>query len=209
MPVQITNSTGTTTYTYPTPSTVSTGYPTLGLVSSATVPNAANSLFQAAGATMCACQYLQWGYWEANISPTNNGGASNTVQSSFINTWVAGTPAVNIPTSGVGNFVGAAIGTVSNNGSNYLAAGSFANTYNFGTNTGTLSINNFDGQNYNGTVSGSSGTYSGSISNGATRNGSVLGQLYGPAAAETGGTFFLHATTGPSYLASGIFAGKR
>ena len=76
--------------------------------------------------------------------------------------------------------------------------------------TGTVAINNFDGHNFNGTVSGASGFYVGAISGGGTnRTGSVLGQFYGPAAAETGGTFAVQATSGPSYTASGIFAGKR
>jgi hypothetical protein len=36
----------------------------------------------------------------------------------------------------------------------------------------------------------------------------VSGSFYGPGAAETGGSFALQATSGPSYIASGIFAGK-
>jgi hypothetical protein len=195
--------------TYPTVTSGATTFPTLAMVSSATVPNAANGLLPA-GASFCACQYLQWGYWQANIPPANNGGPTNTVQSSFINTWVAGTPTVNMPTSGSASYNGAAIGSVNNNGASYMAAGSFNNTYNFGSNTGTVAINNFDGHNFSGTVSGASGLYAGAISGGGSnRTGTVLGQFYGPAAAETGGTFAVQATSGPSYIASGIFAGKR
>jgi hypothetical protein len=208
VPVEIATNSGNTTI-YPTFAGGVSSYPALGLVTSATVPGAANSLLPA-GVSFCACQYLQWGYWEANIPAVNNGGPTNTVQSSFINTWIAGTPTVNLPTSGIASYNGAAIGTVTNNGAAYLAAGGFNNTYNFGINSGTVSINNFDGQNYSGTVSGGSGIYGGTVNGaGSTRTGSVVGQFYGPGAPETGGVFAVHATSGPSYIASGIFAGKQ
>ena len=72
-----------------------------------------------------------------------------------------------------------------------------------------MSINNFDGQNYTGAVTGTGNQYTGSITGGSTKNGAVSGQFYGPAAAETGGVFAVHSTSGGAYLASGIFAGAR
>ena len=209
VPVQITTP-GGTTITYPTGSSGASTYPTAAMVTSATVPGAANSLFQAAGATPCMCKYLQWGYWEANLPATNQGGPSNSVQSSYINTWVAGQPTVNMPATGTGMYSGAAIGTVNTAGQTYLAAGGFSNTYNFGTNTGNISISNFDGANYTAAISGSSGSpgFAGSLGQtGGNRVGIVVGGFAGPGAAETGGTFSLHAPMGPSYIASGIFAG--
>ena len=213
--VQLTSTSGATT-TYPTFVSGVTPYPALGLVTSGTVPGAADSLFSAAGATMCACQYLQWGYWQANIPAVNNGGATNTVQSSYINTWVAGTPTVNMPTTGTASFNGAAIGTVNNNGATYLTAGAFNNTYNFGTGSGTVTIRNFDVDNktFSGRVltTGGSNIYGGQL-NGVGSAGNITGTagglFYGPGAAETGGSFYLHATSGAPYLASGIFAGKQ
>ncbi|HTQ33680.1 MAG TPA: hypothetical protein VMI30_05885, partial [Stellaceae bacterium] len=153
-------------------------------------------------------QYLQWGYWEAHIPSIAQGGPSNTAQSAFINTWVTGQPTVTLPTSGVGTYSGAAIGTVANNGAAYLAAGGFSSAYNFGTNTGTMAINNFDGRNFGGSVSGSGSSYFGNLS-GTNLSGIAAGTFYGPNAAETGGSFAVRATSGSSYIASGIFAGKR
>lgn len=196
-----------TTITYPTSATATSNVPSAAMVTSATVPGAANSLFQAAGATPCTCQYLQWGYWQANIPASNQGGPSNTIQSSYINTFVAGQPTMNLPASGTGSYSGAAIGTVNNAGVAYLAAGGFTNTYNFGTNTGSVSISNFDNHTFNGSVSGSGGIYAGSIAGSGT-NGQLVGQFYGPGAAETGGGFAVHQNSGPSYIASGVFAGK-
>ena len=39
--------------------------------------------------------------------------------------------------------------------------------------------------------------------------GAINGQFYGPAAANTGGNFAFQTTIGPTYLASGIFAGAK
>ena len=160
------------------------------------------------------CQYLQWGYWGGQIDTDTSvpgGGTAVRTDVGHINFWVAGQPTVNMPTTGVGSFSGAAIGTVNSNGANYLAAGNFAQTYNFGSQTGTVSINQFDGANYAGAVSRGaasnqfSGTLSGSGSFG-TRSGPINGGFYGPVAGETAGGF---SVAGSKYLASGIFAGKQ
>jgi trimeric autotransporter adhesin len=183
-----------------------TGTAQLYLVNANAVPGAINSILPS-GVSLCACQYLQWGYWGGELT-TSSGGTTRTDIGS-INTWVAGVPTVNLPTTGSGSYSGAAIGTVNNAGATYLAAGGFNSSYNFGTNNGSVAINNFDSHNFSGSVSGFGGVYSGSIAgNGGNRQGTVNGFFYGPGAAETGGNFAVQATSGPSYVASGIFAGK-
>jgi hypothetical protein len=178
----------------------------IAMVTSSVVPGAANSLLPA-GVSFCQCQYLQWGYWTGELDQTNSGGTLTRYDRANINTWVAGIPTVTMPTAGTGTYSGATIGSVINNGASYLAAGGFTNTYNFGNNTGTIAINNFDGRNFGGAVAGSGNVYAGNLS-GSNVSGAASGQFYGPNAAETGGGFGVHATTGPSYIASGIFAGK-
>jgi hypothetical protein len=185
--------------------------PSLAMVTSATVPNN----WMPAGVTPCTCQFLQWGYWTGQVLTPNAGlTASTRDDRAYINTWIAGQPTVTMPTTGMGNFNGAAVGTVFNgaNGATYLAAGNFNQTYNFGSMTGTVNITNFDGQNYTAAVSGSStGPIFGGALTSATapnRNGVVIGSFFGPNAVEVGGSFNIHATSGPAYLASGIFAGR-
>jgi len=200
----------TTTLPLPTSANNSNFAPQLAMVTSNTVPGAANSLLPA-GVSFCQCQYLQWGYWTGKVdSPatTTSGFAGATTSDiAQINTWIAGQPTVTMPTTGTASYNGAAIGTVFNNGASYLAAGGFNNTFNFGTNTGTVTISNFDGNSLSGTVGGSGNIYTGSIT-GGNKAGSVLGQFFGPGAVETGGAFAFHAVSGPNYLASGIFAGR-
>jgi hypothetical protein len=143
-------------------------------------------------------------------STTSQGLGVNRTDRGFINTWVAGMPTVTMPTSGMGTYTGAAVGTVFNNGNTYLAAGGFSHTYNFGNNTGTVAINNFDGVNYTASVSGVSNVYAGTLNGtGTNRSGIVAGTFFGPNAAETGGGFAVQAASGPRYIASGIFAGAR
>jgi hypothetical protein len=184
--------------------------PRLGMVTSGVVNNALPN-----GVTPCACQYLQWGYWTGELDTPNAAQtAAARIDRAHINTWMAGIPTaaadINVlqGSSFVGNYSGHVVGSVVNNGASYVAAGGFNGSYNFGTNTGTVAINNFDGRSVAGAISGSSGIYVGNFATpGVT--GQIQGQFFGPMAAETGGSFGIRATAGPSYIASGIFAGKR
>jgi hypothetical protein len=170
------------------------------------------------GVSYCQCQYLQWGYWggdlnSPNITPNANG---SRIDRGHINTWVAGvgTPLNDMNTlisqSATGTYSGHAIGSVYNNGASYVAVGGFTDTYNFGTQMGTASINNFDGHSFTATGKAplTGNTYSFSVTSPGAK-GSISGAFYGPMAAETGGNFAVQTTVGPSYLASGIFAGKK
>jgi hypothetical protein len=204
------NGTSLPTYT----SANSSFSPSLVMVTSGTVPD--TSLLPS-GVSYCECQYLQWGYWTGRVQVPNAGDTADSANYlATINTWVAGqpTPMADISslasTGAIGSYSGAAVGSVFNNGANYLAAGGFTHTYNFGTQTGTLAITNFDGRNFGGTVYGTSGSpsYSGALT-GTALSGATLGTFYGPGAIETGGSFSVQSTAGPSYLASGIFAGRQ
>ena len=139
----------------------------------------------------------------------DRGLAALRLDAAHINTWVAGTPSVTLPASGIGTFSGNAIGSVVNGGASYLASGGFTNRYDFGNHTGMFMISNFDGKTVSGTVNGVGAGYSGALSGSGltgSANGSFFGNLPGNPATETGGNFALR---GPSYLASGIFAGHR
>ena len=79
------------------------------------------------------CQYLQWGYWggDVSVSPTR-------IDRGGINFWVAGTTTpltdINVLAAqgAVGNYTGNLIGSVFNNGQQYVAAGGLNASYNFG-----------------------------------------------------------------------------
>jgi hypothetical protein len=154
------------------------------------------------------CQFMQWGYWGGQVTT----GARNDVGA--INFWVAGfqTPVAQLPTTGSGSYSGNAVGSVVNNGATYLATGGFNQTYNFGSQTGTVNITNFDGANYSANVSGAKGAslFGGTLVGPAGRSGLVGGGFFGTgtqAASETGGSFAIQSTS-PGYLAAGVFAGR-
>ena len=157
-----------------------------------------------------SCQFLQWGYWTGALDTPNTAGTAVIRQDvAHINPWVAGVVSTSLPATGIGTFSGNAFGSVVNSGASYLASGGFTNTYNFGNHTGAFTIGNFDGKTVSGTVNGLGAGYSGALSGSGltgSANGSFFGNLPGNPATETGGNFALR---GPSYLASGIFAGHR
>jgi hypothetical protein len=169
------------------------------------------------GVSYCQCQYLQWGYWGGDLRTGNSTDSTiSRIDRGHINTWVAGvqTPLNDLNTlmnqNVTGTYTGHAIGSVFNNGQSYVAAGGFTGTYNFGTQTGSVAVNNFDGHSFaaSGRAPLNGANYSfGVNSPGAT--GAINGTFYGPMAAETGGSFAVKTTVGPAYLASGIYAGKR
>ena len=173
-----------------------------------------------ANASYCQCQYLQWGYWGGDISSANaSGGNTPRIDRGGINFWIVGQPTPNTDISllasqnAVGNYSGHLIGSVFNNGAQYIAAGRLTTTYQFATQTGTFSVNNYDGRSFrlSGKAPLTGSSYNFGINNpqGLPITGAVNGSFYGPAAANTGGNFNFHTTAGPTYLTSGTFAGKR
>jgi trimeric autotransporter adhesin len=177
-----------------------------------------------AGASYCQCQYLQWGYWGGDLR-TGDATDSNIsrIDRGAINFWVAGklTPVGDISTlamqGATGNYSGHLIGTVFNNGAQYVAAGGLSATYTFATQMGSFSVNNYDGQSF--TVSGKATTAAGGTQysvpikaitqQGVPIAGGINGSFYGPMAANTGGNFAFHTVAGPTYLTSGIFAAAK
>jgi hypothetical protein len=179
-----------------------------------------NSLLPA-GASYCQCQYLQWGYWGGDVT-TANAGAFNTprIDRGNINFWTAGpmTPLADMnllaSQGATGTYNGHLIGSVFNNGNQYVAAGGLTTTYQFATQTGTFSVNNYDGRSFmlsgKAPLTGSSYNFGINSPQGLPITGSVNGSFYGPMAAETGGNFNFRTTApGSTYLTSGIFAAKR
>jgi hypothetical protein len=123
-------------------------------------------------------------------------------QSTFL---VGGTPLVNLPTTGTGSYNGTAVGSVINGTSSYTASGGFSASYNFGSQTGNMTISNFDNKTFSGPITGTSGSYSATL-NGSGLTGSAGGSFFGPGASGTGGLFAATSTTTP-YLATGVYAG--
>ena len=58
-------------------------------------------------------------------------------------------------------------------------------------------------------VTASGNSYTVPVNNTPGFGGTFNGSFFGPQAANTGGNFNVQSTAGPSYVASGIYAGHR
>ncbi|WP_296343963.1 FecR domain-containing protein [Reyranella sp.] len=171
------------------------------------------SFFAASGVTPCSCDFLSWGVWGGDIrynanSVYNPGGRDRLNFASF----VAGTltPQVQLPNTGSATYSGHAFGNVRNGAQSYVAAGTYTNAWNFGSQTGSVTIGNFDGATYNGTTALTAGTvqFTGAIS-GAGRTGSVGGAFFASPTDPAKGQAGSFGVSGPGYKAGGTFAGQR
>ena len=169
------------------------------------------------GATPCACEYLQWGYWTADV---NTGAAATGPfrrEQAHIASWVAGEiPAEidDVPATGIATYTGHIVGSVRNSGiATYVSAGQFSHAYNFATRTGTIDVTGFDGADYTGgstspgqrndfQAAGLAGTTGGRV---MVLKGSFF-SAPGDAVKYQGGNFNI---TGTGYLAGGTFAAER
>ena len=171
--------------------------------------------FLPTGVTFCSCQYLEWGYWIAEVTPS-----ANTFRDRIhLATWVAGevSQLANLSSlTGTASYSGHAVGSVSTGGAIYQAAGTYTSTVNFDNPAAsTTNITNFDGANYTGSGitigSGTSGlnNFIGSLT-GVGRTVALTGSFIaggGDAAAEVGGNFIIDG--GSTYRAAGIIAAKK
>jgi hypothetical protein len=163
----------------------------------------------------CACEYTQWGFWSAN---STRAGATTYYDASNLMLWVAGVPttAGSIPQTGTATYTGHAIANISNNGAQYISAGTFSNTVNFGARTGSVSIGGLDGTNYAGTVNltPSSTLFAGTLSGSTGARAAALNGSFfqggptntTPGYGEMGGSINI---AGTNYLGSGIFAARK
>jgi len=170
------------------------------------------------GVTPCECKFMSWGWWTGEVQYFNDANPSTgynlTVKDRLnLASYVVGTltNVVDLPRTGMATYTGHAIGNVANGANSYVAAGSYSNTWNFASQTGQVTIGNFDGQTYTGQTALRSGTvnFTGPITGGArsgTLNGSFFQSPTDPIKGQ-GGNF---AVTGPSnYKAGGTFAAQK
>ena len=147
----------------------------------------------------------------------NSGSAFNAGGTDSINLapYVAGsitdaTTLTNMRNAGTtATYTGDMVGNVRTAQGAYVAVGGYSNTFNFGTNTGTISITNFDGANYSGTNSATGSAITGTFS-GNGRTGTLNGAFVGSGAAGQAGTFSITQTGGgAAYQAAGTFKAQK
>lgn len=171
--------------------------------------------FAEQGVQRCTCEFLTWGWWGGDIR-YDSGAAYNVGGRDRVHlaTYVAGTLSnfASLPNTGTATFTGHAVGNVNNNGVQYTAAGIYNGGWNWGSQTGTVQIQNFDGHTYNGTAAlvGSTVQFaSGNLSNGAGRTGSLNGAFFQAPGNPVAGQAGSFQVSGSGYQAAGTFAGQK
>ncbi|MFN3506082.1 MAG: FecR domain-containing protein [Allorhizobium sp.] len=152
-----------------------------------------------------ACNFMTWGWW----GKAANGESSQSVH---LGNWIIGkTPEVGrLPASGSAIYNGNAVGTVLNDGDQYIATGTMRSTMNFGTRTGDVQITNYDGRDFTSNVNFGTGaaTFSGSgTTNGVTS--SVTGAFASNGTDQVKGIMGSFTAEDGTWSSTGIFAGSR
>ncbi len=165
------------------------------------------------GVTPCECSFMTWGWWSGTVSYDRHGFHRGPTDSLNLATYVAGTltNVVQLPNTGSATYSGHAVGNVVNHGKSYVAAGTFTQNWNFASQTGNVTIGNFDGRTYTGTTALQSGTvnFRGPLS-APGRTGSLNGSFFSNGAANpVAGQAGNFSVTGANYKAGGTFVGKK
>ncbi len=157
----------------------------------------------------CTCDFLSWGWWQADIHYTSGyrAGQTDVVAAA---PYVVGTltTAVQMPQTGSATFNGFMAGSVQNGANAYNAYGSYSSNWSFASRIGNFNAS-FDGKTYTGgaaAVPGSGGTNFVGAFAGGGNVGTLAGSFFGTAAQSQAGSF---AISGSQYKAGGIFAGSR
>jgi hypothetical protein len=159
----------------------------------------------------CTCEFLSWGWWKSSVADPRNNGKTYTA----LGTYVAGTPSVQLPMTGIATYNGFMAGYAQKGGNApYQATGSYQNAWNFQTGQGDFT-GSFDRRNFSGTTYTTGGTtFAGnfnSVGGHHHRSGSLSGGFFSSptdAAAYQAGTFSI-GNARSRYQASGVFAGQR
>ena len=181
---------------------------------------AAANLFSNSNVTPCTCSFMTWGWWSGDINYANNS-AYNPGGRDRINfaSYVAGTLSLASDINALNStatYNGHMVGNVNNNGSSYIAAGSYQNVWSFGNRSGALTAT-FDGTTYGSNVTantfrtgdvtfGTNGTPITSGGKSLTVNGAFFsGGTSNPVAGQAGS----FGITGTNYKAAGTFAAQK
>ncbi len=178
-------------------------------------------LFAGAGVTPCECRFMEWGWWGTSTEFEGDGLAGPRSDYAHLGTWVAGdiTPAAELPTTGTGSYAGHAVGTVvaaqpGGGNARYVAAGQLRVDYDFGSRSGDLSINRFDGKSFGGRIAGGvaqdgvGNRFRGNLS-GSGLTGSADGAFARGPQGNAQGVLGAFNVRGSGYRATGNFLGER
>ncbi|WP_172450104.1 FecR domain-containing protein [Rhizobium sp. TH135] len=176
------------------------------MVSSAVV--AAKIFDDNSSAEICnSCDFMTWGWWGKQSGPESG-------YSVHLGNWIVGKQVEIIPSSvtGTATYSGHAVGTVVNDGSQYIATGDLSATMDFGARRGTIEISDFDGKaTFGAEVSFESGANAVSTLTSTSMIGiatSVTGAFASNGTDPVKGIMGNFTATDGTWSSTGIFAGS-
>lgn len=173
------------------------------MVSSAVVP--AKIFNGDTTATICNnCEFMTWGWWGKQQG-------MESFYSVHLGNWIIGKQPENdvLPDDGTATYNGNAVGTVLNNGAQYIATGTMTSTMDFGARSGTVSVSNYDSKSFSADVNFASNTptFSGNITSGVA-SGNVTGAFATNGTDPVKGIMGSFSATDGNWSSTGIFAGS-
>lgn len=151
-----------------------------------------------------SCDFITWGWW-------GKARAGESRTEVHLGNWIIGKQPENtaMPSSGTATYNGNAVGTVLNNGAQYIATGGMTSTMDFGARSGSVSVSNYDGKSFSASVAFDSAnpTFSGSSASGVTA--SVNGAFASNGTDPVKGIMGSFSAEDGTWSSTGIFAGSR
>jgi hypothetical protein len=164
------------------------------------------------GVSFCTCKHTKWGFISGEVRKDN----FTERQRFHLVPWVAGRlsgSAVTSAMTGSATYSGHVAANVVNVSSAYVAFGNYGQTWDFSSRTGTATISGLDGNTYSGSMSQvmSSGgaEFTGPISSGNARSGSIQGAFMRGATNNAGEIGMQFHVVGSGYSAVGIGLAKQ
>lgn len=163
----------------------------------------------------CTCAFLQWGWWGAEASTTEDDNDRRDLV--HAGTWVAGEVVEDTDYAGTATYDGHVIASISDDGNQYIAAGSYRNVFDFAAREGQVSVLGLDGRDYQTGSNNVAGfapysTTAPILSNDGQVEMNVTGSFVSGPDSDVQGTIgvidLIGTGTNPDYLGTGTFAAE-
>ena len=165
------------------------------------------------GTTFCSCTYTKWGF----ISGEVRSSTFSERHRFHLVPWVAGelgSPTIIAAMTGTASYSGHVVANIMNGTAQYVDTGNLTQSWNFATQTGSVTISDLDGATYMATLAAKSGTsgsqFVGTLT-GAGRSGNYYGAFMKAGSDQAGelGAGFNAINSSQQYYVAGIGAAKK
>ena len=165
------------------------------------------------GTSFCSCTYTKWGFISGDVRSSS----LSEFQRFHLVPWVAGelgSPTIIAAMTGTATYSGHVVANIMNGSAQYVDTGNLSQSWNFSSQTGSVTISELDGATYTATLAAKSGTngsqFTGTL-NGAGRTGNYYGAFMKAGSNQAGelGSGFNAINSSQQYYVAGIGVAKQ